>query len=269
VILTPENYFSNEADAEYMSVSLWKSFQQCQAATMARIRSEWHQEPSESMLLGSYVHAHFGGDLEQFKALHPEIISSKGASKGELKAQYQKANKMIEALEKDDFCKFILNGGKEKIITAEMFGIPWKTKVDVITDKRIVDLKTTKNIYETSWNAAEKCKETFIEKYQYLLQAAIYSEVERIANGGDKWKEFLFVVVSSEEQPDKLIISIDNDLILQHNLNWIEGQLQYVVPVWKGEKEPTRCERCAYCRSTKKIKKVTRYTEFLRGFFDE
>lgn len=269
MILTPETYFTPEADQNYMSVSLWKSFQQCQAATMAKIRSEWHQDASESMLLGSYVHAHFGGELEQFKALHPEIISSKGATKGELLAKYQKANKMIETLERDEFCKFILNGEKEKIITAEMFGVPWKTKVDVLTDKRIVDLKTTKNINELTWNAADKRKETFIEKYQYLLQAAVYSEVERIANGGDKWKEFLFVAVSSEEQPDKAIISLNVDDILRFELQGVEAKLPLITEVWKGNKEPTRCETCNYCRSTKKIDKVTKYTDFLRGFYDE
>ena len=264
MILTEQNYFTPEADKEYMSVSLFKSFQECQAATMARIRSEWHQEPSESMLLGSYVHAHFSGDLEQFKAQHPEMISSKGPTKGELKVGFQKAHKMIETLEKDEFCKFVLAGEKEKIITAELFGVPWKTKIDVLTDKRIVDLKTTKNIYDLSWNPVNQCKETFIEKYQYLLQAAIYSEVERIASNSDKWKEFLFVVVSSEEEPDKAIIAVDDDLLIEHNLRWAEGQLQHIIPVWKGEQEPERCGKCAYCRSTKKITKVTRYSDFVR-----
>lgn len=266
MILTDKNYFTNEADQEYMSVSLFKSFQECEAATMARIRSEWHQEPSESMLLGSYVHAHFGGELEQFKADHPELFSSKGPTKGELLAKYQKAHRMIEALEKDDFTNFILAGEKEKIITAELFGIPWKTKIDVLTDKRICDLKTTKNINELTWNPINQCKETFIERYQYFLQAAIYSEVERIASGSDRWKEFLFVVVSSEEQPDKEIIAIDDTSILEQNLQWAEGQIQHIIPVWKGEKEPERCGKCGYCRSTKKIEKVTRYSDFIRRF---
>ena len=39
--LTNENYYSNETNREYMSVSQYKQFQKCEAAAMAQIKGEW------------------------------------------------------------------------------------------------------------------------------------------------------------------------------------------------------------------------------------
>ena len=39
--LANENYYSNETNREYMSVSQYKQFQKCEAAAMAQIKGEW------------------------------------------------------------------------------------------------------------------------------------------------------------------------------------------------------------------------------------
>jgi hypothetical protein len=43
MILTNENYFSKEADMEYMSVSQFKAFEQCEAAALASVKGEWER----------------------------------------------------------------------------------------------------------------------------------------------------------------------------------------------------------------------------------
>ena len=53
--LTADNYFSKEADMEYMSNSQFKSFMRCQAAAMAELNGEYQRERSSAMLIGSYV----------------------------------------------------------------------------------------------------------------------------------------------------------------------------------------------------------------------
>ena len=68
MILTPENYFSPEADREYMSVSQYKSFLKCEAAAYAELTGEWQREEKEAFLVGHYVHAWAEGKLDEFIA---------------------------------------------------------------------------------------------------------------------------------------------------------------------------------------------------------
>ena len=58
MILTNENYFSKEADMEYMSVSQFKAFEQCEAAALASVKGEWERTKTTALLVGSYVDAH-------------------------------------------------------------------------------------------------------------------------------------------------------------------------------------------------------------------
>ena len=71
-------------------------------------------------------------------------------------------------------------------MTAEMFGAPWKIKIDTYKpDDSIVDLKTTRSIWELQWDSFYKSKVSFIEMYRYFTQFAIYLEVERLAHERD------------------------------------------------------------------------------------
>ena len=67
MILTAENYYSQEANREYLSVSQYKDFCgslgkiPCEAQALAKLNGEWEMEETTSMLVGSYVDAHFEG----------------------------------------------------------------------------------------------------------------------------------------------------------------------------------------------------------------
>lgn len=97
MILTAENYYSKEADKEFMSVSQYKKFAGClgrlgcEAKAMAELNGEWEDEKSTSMMVGSYVDAHFDGTLDLFRAQNPEIFTKQGA----LKAEYRRAEEVI------------------------------------------------------------------------------------------------------------------------------------------------------------------------------
>ena len=130
--LTPENYYSREADKAYMSVHQYLDFMGhmgiygCEARAMAKLNGEWEEETTEAMLVGSYVDSYFEGTLAQFQAEHPEIFTQKG----ELKAKYKQAERMIERCEKDELFMNFMAGEKQKIFTAELFGCEWKCKLD-------------------------------------------------------------------------------------------------------------------------------------------
>ena len=51
--LTAENYFSQEAQREYMSASQFKAFDRCEAAAAAELRGEYVRDESTSLLIGS------------------------------------------------------------------------------------------------------------------------------------------------------------------------------------------------------------------------
>lgn len=255
MILTPENYHSREANQIYMSVSQYKDFLKCEAAALAKLNGEYSEGKQDCFLIGSYVHSAVEGTLDAFKEENPEIFSSKGPSKGELKAEYRNADKMIETLKEDELCWQMLQGMNEKIITANLYGVLWKIRIDILAEDegRLVDLKTVKSIRERYWNSYKGHHESFIETYGYILQMAVYTEIERLdAQRFDRLEPFI-VAVSKEEVPDKAVICFD-DNSLDSELAQLSEKLPHVMDVKQGFTEPTRCEKCRYCRQTKKAK---------------
>lgn len=105
MFLTEANYFSPEANWEFLSVSQYKDFcgtmkqRGCEAKAMAKLRGEWVEEQTEAMLLGSYVDAHFEGTLDFFRMKHPEIFRK---TDSELYESFQKAEKAIQMAEADE-----------------------------------------------------------------------------------------------------------------------------------------------------------------------
>lgn len=82
--LTPENYYTKEANMQYVSVSQYKEFNGttgkmgCEAYAMAKLRGEVEEVTTTALMVGSYVDAYFEGTLPTFSAQHPEIFSSRG-----------------------------------------------------------------------------------------------------------------------------------------------------------------------------------------------
>jgi len=262
MVLNKDNYFSLEAEKYFLSNSQYGSWIDCEARTLAKINGLWTDEPTEEMLVGSMLHSWNDGTIEEFKQNNPDIYSSKGPTKGELKSKFLFVNQMINTLENDDFCMYALQGQKEVILTFEMFGCWWKIKIDSYqSDKRLVDLKSTKSIRELVWSNERWAKVSFLEAYNYPRQMAIYCEGERIVRSGQNWIEPLIVAVSKEEPPDKAIISLNDPVRIEKELSDIERNMPRILAVKQGLEEPVRCNRCSYCRSTKKLDKVIFYTE--------
>ena len=70
--LTADNYYSDEANREYLSVSQFKDFvgtygrMGCEEMALAKIRGEYKTEPSNAMMIGSYVDSYYEGTLDEF-----------------------------------------------------------------------------------------------------------------------------------------------------------------------------------------------------------
>lgn len=256
--LNKSNYFSKEADKEYFSVSQFKSFRECEAKTVAKLNGTWKDEENEAFLLGSYVHSWNDGTIEQFKQETPQLFKKDGT----LLAKYEIANKMIETLAKDPLVERVREGKKEVIMTAELFGTKWKIMIDIYNPKNnvFVDLKTTREIHKKYWNDNLKTHQNFIEFYDYLLQMAVYAEVERINRGSSDYLQPHIIAVSKELAPDKAIIFLGTEFI-EDKLLEVELNIERFYKVKQGLEEPIRCGKCDYCKSTKKLNSIIHYTD--------
>jgi len=271
LVLSRENYFSLEADKQYMSVSQYKSFREeyggCEAKALAIINGEWEDKEKEAFVEGHYIHAWQSNELEEFKANNPDLYSSRGATAGQLKSNFQHCNKMIEVLERDEFVMKVLSGQKEAIFTFSLFGVPWKIMIDSYRPemKSFADLKAIREIGGRFWRKEEEGGywENFIQHYGYDLQMGVYAEGERIASNRaeEDWYIPHIVVVTKEEEPDHEVIYFDEQAI-RSKLHEVEVYLPRVLAVKSGEAKPQRCEKCDYCRATKRLTKARYYREF-------
>ncbi len=246
--LTNDNYYSQKANQKYFSVSQLKDFLKCEAYAMAKINGEWVEPPTTPMLIGSYVDSFFERTLEDFKARTPEIFKKDGT----LKSDYIKAEKIIDRVLKDDFFMTCMSGEKQVIMTGEIFGAKWKIKMDsYIPDEAIVDLKVVQKLrdvtYKNGW------KQSFIEKWGYDLQLAVYREIVRQNTG--KILPCIIAAIDKQDYPDLDCILIPDDQ-LNFQLEQLRWQMPHIISVKCGEIEPMRCGHCDYCRATKKLERL-------------
>jgi hypothetical protein len=229
---------------------------------MAQLRGEYAPVSLDAFLVGNYVHSWAEGVLDKFKSQHPEIISSRGATKGQLKSEFVQADQMIETIKNDKAIMFLMNGQKEVIFTAEFAGTKWKCKADIYNPEQgyIADLKTCESLSKRYFSEEYRMYLNFVEAFRYTAQMAIYCEIERLATGRDRWLEPLLIAVTKEEPPDKAIINFDSDR-LKAELDEIQLNMPDILEVKAGKREPERCEKCRYCRETKQIKKFIHYSE--------
>jgi|WetSurMetagenome_2_1015567.scaffolds.fasta_scaffold292705_1 hypothetical protein len=254
--LTRKNYHTLESNNEYLSVSQYKDFLSCEARTIARLKGEWTQYKSKDALLyGSMLHSWNEGkkEFEEFISNHPDLISTRGKSKGQLKSQYSNINELVERLESDSLVLKALAGEKEKIFTAELFGIQWKICIDSYDpDKnKFADLKTMQDLYSKYYDHNVEAYVDFIKYYKYDLQMAVYTEVEKIATGRDKNLNPIIVAITKESPPDVAIFKgflEYKDFLLDE----VEQNIPRIIDLKAGLKEPKLCNRCDYCRSVKK-----------------
>lgn len=243
MMLTNENYFSPEMNKKYMSVSQFKSFQNCESMALAELNGEYERERTPAMLVGSYVDAHFSKELDLFKAKNPEIFTMKG----DLKSEFKHANYIIERIERDPFFMKYLNGETQKIVTGEIAGVPFKAKFDIYhPGKAIVDLKVMRS-FEREWK--DNIKLNFIEFWQYDIQGAVYRELE-----GNRLP-FIIAAATKEREPDLEVIGIPHER-LDFCLEIVKQTVGRFNDLKHGIGEPTRCEKCDWCKRTKILNSV-------------
>lgn len=260
--LTSENYYSKEANDEYMSASLFKELSgtygrtKCEAEAMAKLKGEYSEEDSKALLIGSYVDSYFEGkeSFDKFKAEHSGQIYTKTSlkkadpSQWELLADYKNAEEIIKKIKSSEVLMSALSGEKQVIMTGEIGGIPWKIKMDsYAAGEFITDLKVIKSFSESTW-VRDLGYLNFAHYWGYDIQAAVYQEIVRQNTG--VVLPFYLAVATKEDGIDIGLFEVDPPYIKEALQN-VRSNLDDVIKVWRGDREPVRCNKCRYCRMTK------------------
>lgn len=237
-MLTPENYYQ---DKEYFSVSEFKRYHKCE------LDGQLYNPivPTTPMLVGSYVDAYVEGTLDEFKEEHPEIFLTRGASKGELRADFVNADLICEYISKDPVFSQFMSGEKQVIMTGEIEGVPFKIKMDSYSPHvAINDLKVVATVTDKLGNYKD-----FITPWGYDLQLACYQEIVR-QNTGEQLPCFI-CAVTKESPINSVIVNIDQ-VYLDRSLYTVQENIVHYNEIKKGIIEPTPCGVCDTCLRNKK-----------------
>lgn len=257
MIVTQENYFSKEADLEYMSVSQYKLFRECEAKALATIQGQEDATYKTAFLEGQLFEALVSGDSKLFMAQHPEIMSTRGATAGQIKSEFKKVVTASEKFNEQNFFRKIVDNCDEQVIlTGEIKGVKVKCMLDLFDNKTnsIYDIKCMKDFKE-QWNKEEKAYMPWYYIYGYVLQLAVYREIVR-QNFGEP-KEIGLLAATKEEVPDIQALSFDSSL-LDLELEDFKNNIERYDKIKKGIEEPIACGCCDYC---KKIKVIDSFEE--------
>ena len=255
--LTQENYYTPQANEEYMSTSQFKDFLECEQHALCKLAGSYVEEKSKAMLVGSYVDAFISQDLDTFRMESPQIFKRDGT----LLKDFEKAEEIIRAIENDQVFMKYLGGEHQVIMTGTIQNVKFKIKVDSLLPNAIVDLKVMSSIKELVWveKDGRNVRCDFVEAYGYDIQGAIYQEIVRQNTG--KKLPFILAVVSKEEEPDKELIQIDQ-YYLDKALELVKEHCEHFDLVKQGIVVPNRCGKCPSCRKLKEVKEPISYQDF-------
>ena len=262
--LTEENYYSKEANLEYMSVSQFKDFvgtygkRACEFEAMEKLFGRWNPPPTTPLLVGSYVDSYVEGTLDSFMERHPEVFTREG----ELKAPFRKAEEIIARIERDKYFMKYLSGKKQVIMTANIFGCDWKIKMDsYLPGVAIVDLKVMASITDNKW-VKDIGYLDFVRYWGYDIQGSVYQKVVELNTG--KKLPFYIAAATKENEPDIRIIHITQNY-LDEALALVEANIKRVLEVKNGEALPDRCDACDCCKHNRVLKAPISILDLVQG----
>lgn len=256
--LTGENYHSIEMRKKYMGYSQFEDFEKCPVMAMAKINGEYKEEPSEAMLFGSWVDAHFSGEEEDFVEKNKDRLYS--PKTGKMYAAFNGVQKVIDFIENytnDEDEKVLLKywqGQHQVIMTGVINDVPVKIKIDsYFPDKCIVDGKVMKDLGNV-WVEIDgkNVLLDFVQARDYPMEGALYQEIEFQNSQTKKRLPFVLNVVTKEEVPDANLILIDQD-ILDERLEYFKQKAPKYQRIKMGLEQPVGCGKCPVCISKKQI----------------
>jgi len=248
--ITNETYFEKD---EFLSVSAYKKFKRCECYGM----TDWGS-PSTAMMVGSYVDSYIEGTLEQFKAEHPEIISTRGASKGELKADFVKAIEICKYIDANKTFSQFMSGDKQTILTGIIGGVPFKIKMDSYCKGiAINDLKVMRSVTDSRGEFYD-----FITPWGYDIQLACYQEIVRQNSG---IQEPCYICAVTKETPINSVIINIPQFMLDKALYEVTESIKRYYDIKMLNESPQGCGICPTCIANRTDTQIISLQDILEG----
>lgn len=245
-------YYSDEVNWKYLSNSQYQGFVECEASALAELKGEYNKDwDTDPILVGNYVHSYFESleAHERFKEEYKDFLHKKN---GELYKKFEVAEIMIKRLKQDELFNLLWQGEKEVPLIGELYGVEWKGKVDLLNVEKgyFIDLKTTANIHRRNWSDDYGTYVSFVEKWGYVTQIALYEQLLE-QRYGKPFTGYIYAV-TREEIPDVAAIQVDEHK-KEFELDLIEQRIERVEKVKTGQVEPEMCGKCDYCKINKQL----------------
>lgn len=277
--LNDETYHSPEANRRWLDCSTYKNFAgtcgraSCETRALAIVKGDYVPPKTDALLLGGYVDAYFDHSLPQFMIDNMDDLYTKASIKKfqegkgdlELLSQFKQADSMIKRAIKEPLFMRYVDGETQKILTAEIDGVPIRVKLDSYDGKRITDIKTAASISETYYAKDLGQRLNFIEYFGYVEQAYFYQKAVEY-NFGKKLPFYLAVISKDKEynvpHPRLAIIQIP-DKIIEEKGEEIKQKIHSIWSIIQGEIDPIPCGHCEWCADNLPLEKVISMDELL------
>jgi hypothetical protein len=261
---------------QFFSVSQYKDFLRCESMAMAKINGTYSQPKSEALLLGSlldelltgtkksqieFIAENYAELFQKSSKVYSELnkieevdrvpILTEWYSEGFFNTENKPYANVAQAIQtaakvrQQPLMMKHLSGQKQKIMTGEISGVPFKIKMDSYKKGEfIADLKYMKSL------RSPNMFESMVKYWGYDIQGAIYQEIVR-QNTGKRLPFFL--VIATKETP----VHLDDAEIKQYDLDAaleeVKKRIEKFHAIKSGEILPERCEEydCNYCTETR------------------
>ena len=300
--LTVDNYHSLQANQHTMSSHQWGNWMECPARTFASLNGAWGTGDKVAFLVGGYIDVMLLTPLDSQRwfddhkqaMIEMGLLSKAKNTRGAKLATVIKADNMIERAKHDPVFMDAISGESQLIMTAELFGHPWRCMVDSIKRDimRITDLKSTKSTTSKSWfntdtifnilDGTTDQKENlhrglYFDEFNYFRQFAIYREIAAKYTRTDPDDWTLLMAALSKEKPTDANPNIpdwrqvDLELRIMNDEDALMRQLDIVEEhseqIWKwklGEEPAPACGKCAFCIAHKQLSEPTQTRSVVR-----
>lgn len=249
--INQNNYFEPDHN---LSASQFKQFTHCEAQGLAIHNGEFVLD-KPAFLEGHYFEACINGTEPLFLERNPEMVSSKGATKGEVKSNFKKIEVSAKRFKTQSFIMGLIEPCKSQVILKGVIGgVPYKGMIDYV-NLNTGDFFDTKCIKDTKrvFSEDENRYMNWYYAYGYHYQMAIYRELIRQNLG--KIGNHALLYATKEEVLDVGAVGFA-PFILDKALEIVEYYSPRYAVIKAGKIIPERCEKCAYCKGTKTIDEI-------------
>lgn len=289
--LTIDNYHSLEANRQWMSSHQWARWLQCPAKQAAILRGEHVEPPKATFVLGQYFDRALltPDELPKWWGDNALLLAEVGlvTKKGNMAAELERAENAVCQVQTDGGFMAALQGEKQVILVATMFGLDWRCALDVYDrPDTITDLKTTAS-FADGWYSTDTIFHAlgrreglheqygkrlcgpFWEQYGYYRQLAIYRAIAEYNTGIKPACRIAAIrkLAATVDRVNCQVVELD-----PVGMDWELQKIAMLAPrviAWKtGNEEPPRCEadECGWCLATRpatEVRKVRRSEAYM------